>query len=302
MLEVVSTITTLRSAFHAFLVAKRVEGHRKKTLVWYDYIFSSAAKVLGADIPVTTLSTIRLRQYLVSLEERGLSRVSLADHLRGLRTFTRWCVAEGLILSDPSSGIQKIRIPRQFPKLVSEEDVERLLKVCDTATYEGNRNYAMLLLFVDCGLRRGEILSLTPSDVNLLVRSILVHHGKGDKSRMVFIGKRTAIAIRRWLEMRHHPVDFPLFCSRKGHHLNPRSLVTILERLAKKAGITAKVSPHRLRHTAATMMAKAGMNAFELAQLLGHSDVKTTMIYTHLGGMALREAHARASPADKLFK
>lgn len=180
--------------------------------------------------------------------------------------------------------------------------MECLLKASDTATYEGNRNHAMILLFVDCGLRRGEALSLTAADVNLLAHSILVHHGKGGKSRIVFFGKRTARAIRRWLEIRHHPVDAPLFCSRSGHYLGARSLVTILERLAKKAGITSKVSPHRLRHTAATMMTKAGMNAFELAQLLGHSDIRTTTIYTHLGGEALREAHARASPADKLFQ
>lgn len=97
-------------------------------------------------------------------------------------------------------------------------------------------------------------------------------------------------------------LESPLFCSRHGDPLKGRNVAWILDRLASKANLKSKVSPHRLRHTAATIMAKAGMNAFELAQLLGHSDVKTTMIYCHLGGMALQEAHLKASPVDRLLE
>lgn len=303
MLHAVATNEqTLGNCVKSFLLAKRVEGHSKKTLEWYGFLLGALEKNVSSATLVSSIDTNTLRRFLVDLEERGLSKSTIADHQRVTRTFFRWCVAEGLISNDPTLLIQKIRLPKQFPKIVPDEEVEKLLKACDSDRYEGIRNQAMILLFVDTGVRLMELIRFKPEDLNLLNRSLLVHQGKGGKSRIVFLGKRTTIALRKWLEIRHRPMDETLFCSRSGEPLKPRHVLSILQRLALKANLKAKVSPHRLRHTAATLMAKAGMNAFELAQLLGHSDVKTTMIYCHLGGMALQEAHAKASPVDRLLQ
>lgn len=293
---------TWSNSVRSFLLAKQVEGYSKKTLIWYSYIFRGVTKFIGQNVPLPSIHVGMVRECLHQLEEQGLSKVSLHDHQRGLKTFFRWCVSEGLISVDPTVGIHKIKIPNQFPKFIPEEEVEKLLKVCNRNRYEGKRHYAMISLFLDTGIRLTELLNLFPADLNLLNRSLMIRCGKGGKSRMAFIGKRTYAALRKWLEARHCSLEAPLFCSRNGEQLKGRNVAWILDRLASKAKLKSKISPHKLRHTAATLMAKAGINAFELAQLLGHADVKTTMIYCHLGGMALREAHAKVSPMDRLFE
>ncbi len=182
--------------------------------------------------------------------------------------------------------------------------MQALLRAIERSTWTGTRNWAMLLTFLDGMLRLSELINLELSDVNLPARSIRVRHGKGDRERVVFMGKRLTKALQEWLQVRgHFAGEDRLFIVRRGNKLDQRNVLRIFERLAAKAKIEGvRCSPHTLRHTGATLFVKYGGDPFSLQRLLGHSDISTTMIYVHMAGTALREAHAKASPVDRLLE
>jgi site-specific recombinase XerD len=223
---------------------------------------------------------------------------------RVLHAFFNWLKREGLVIANPMDGINPPRQPKQYPFVLEEPQVRALLAACDKSTVQGVRNYAMLLLFVDCGLRLNELLSLRLGDVSLAQRSLKVH-GKGARDRIVFMGARTAKALKRWLELRGFKTTFSdaLFIDRKGEPLKPRWVQQVVARLGAKAGIKGvRVSPHTLRHTAATLAVKNGMEPFALQRLFGWENIQTALKYVHMAGTALREAHAKASPVDRLLE
>jgi integrase/recombinase XerD len=159
----------------------------------------------------------------------------------------------------------------------------------------------MLLTFLDGMLRLSELIELELTDLSLQARSIRVRCGKGSKERIAYMGRRLTKAMRDWLQVRGHvPGSDWVFISRSGEKLDKRNVQRILQRLADKAK-GGKVSPHMLRHTGATLFIRGGGDPFSLQRLLGHSDIRTTMIYVHMAGTALREAHAKASPVDRLL-
>jgi len=207
---------------------------------------------------------------------------------------------------NPLEGVRLLKTPKQYPKVLSEPEVLALLKMArvqaqaQAGTWHGKRNYALLLTFLDAMLRLRELIDLELQDINLQTRSLRVRHGKGDKERYVYMGRRLTKAMRDWLAVRGHvPGADWVFVSRSGEKLDPRNVQRILERLGRKAGV--KVSPHMLRHTGATLFIRNGGDPFSLQRLLGHSDIQTTMVYVHMAGSALREAHAKASPVDRLL-
>ena len=162
----------------------------------------------------------------------------------------------------------------------------------------------MLLTLLDTGLRLGELTSLDFSDLDLPGARMRVRNGKAERERYVFAGRALLRSLRTWLEARGYVQEpAPLFMTRAGERLDHRNVQRILERISAKAALPAgRVSPHRLRHTFATHYVMNGGDPFSLQRLLGHSDIKTTTIYVNLAGVGLREAHAKASPVDALFR
>jgi site-specific recombinase XerD len=244
-----------------------------------------------------------VRGWIKALLDRGLSPVTVNIHLRALRAAFNWLYREGYLAENPLERVRPLRVPRQYPKVLSEPEVLALLKTARSqGGWTGKRNWAMVLTFLDGMLRLSELINLELADVNLQARSIRVRHGKGDKERTVFMGRRLTRAMREWLSVRGHvPGCDNVFISRGGSPLDKRNVQRILERLAAKAGL-GRVSPHMLRHTGATLFVRNGGDPFSLQQLLGHSSITTTQIYVHMAGTALREAHARASPVDRLLE
>ena len=280
----------------------RVEGRSRRTLELYEAAFRSLMEHVG-DVPVSELRPGEVRKWLSALLEEGYRKTTINIHLRALRAAFHWLYREGRIKENPFSDIKPLRTPKQYPKVLAEPEVLALLKTArsQTTTPVGKRNYAMLLTLLDAMLRLQELIDLELPDVNLQARSLRVRHGKGDKERIVFMGRRLTKAMRDWLSVRGHvPGSDWVFLSRSGEKLDRRNVQRILERLGKRCGV--KVSPHMLRHTGATLFIRNGGDPFSLQRLLGHSDIQTTMIYVHMAGSALREAHARASPVDRLFE
>ncbi len=208
---------------------------------------------------------------------------------------------EGYWEENLSSTLKRPRLPKQFPHVLNDEQANLLLKAPNKKTWEGYRNYVMLLTFLDTGIRLSELLTLTIDRTNLIRGSLLVE-GKGEKEREVYMGKTLRKEMSRWLKMRgFYPYEDRVFVTRDGRPLKKRGVEQIVERLAKKAGIQGvRCSPHTLRHTFATNFIRNGGDVFTLQRLLGHSDIQTCMIYVHMGGKQLREAMLKYSPVDRL--
>lgn len=298
------TFDSLAEAMDAFQLYARIEGRSSKTLQVYTVAFSDLLSFLGGDKPLPEVGAGDIRRWIAHKLDAGYSKVTINIRLRALRAFFNWLMREGYLAENPLAHVRPLKTPRQFPYVLSEQQVMALLKSIKRDSWTGKRNWAMVLTMLDAMLRLTELINLELADVNLQARSIRVRHGKGEKERLVFMGRRLTRAMHDWLAVRGHFIGSEfVFVTRGGERLDPRNVQRILERYAARAQLTdARVSPHTLRHTGATLFIRYGGDAFSLQKLLGHSSITTTQIYVHMAGTALREAHAKASPVDRLLE
>jgi len=287
----------LLASFENFLLASQLEGKRPKTIQWYKEAILPFLKFCQDEV-----TPEKIERYSAQLFNKGLSPASIDNRLRAIRAFLNFLAREGYTEENFAKYVRKVKLPKQYPYVLTDEQVTALLKACNRKTWEGQRNYTMLILFLDTGLRLSELINLTISDLNMNKRSMLIRNGKGGKDREVYLGKTALKELAKWLSIRgHFAYEDRLFLTRQGEPLKKRHVETILERLAKKAGLTGvRVSPHTLRHTFATNFIRNGGDVFSLQRILGHASIETCMIYVHLGGRQLQEAMLRFSPVDNL--
>jgi integrase/recombinase XerD len=234
-------------------------------------------------------------------EQHGSTRASTANRrLAVLRRFYRWAVREGLRAQDPTLLLKGARRPPRFPKSLSESQVEALLAAPDTESPLGLRDRAMLELLYATGLRVSELVGLTLAGLSLqegLVRVI----GKGSKERIVPLGEEA----RRWLDryLAHGRrtilagrVADALFVTQRGDAMSRQMFWVLIKRYAVRAGIDVPLSPHGLRHAFATHLLNHGADLRVVQMLLGHADISTTQIYTHVAQARLKSLHARHHP------
>ena len=297
---------TLADGVRLFQFYKRAEGMMPRTLRDYDRVLGDLLRELGGDRPLEELKLSEVRAYVHDLIGRGWRPATVNVYVRVLRCWLRWLYHEGLIRENFADHLKVLRVPKQYPHVLSEPQVLALLKAAKakTKTWTGRRNYTMLLTFLDAMLRLKELISLDLSDINLQARSIRVRNGKGGKERIVYMGRRLTRAMREWLIARGHVTGCDwVFITRTGGPLDARGVEKIIQRLGQEAGIEGvRCSPHTLRHTGATLFIRNGGDPFSLQRLLGHSTVTVTEIYVHMAGSALREAHTKASPVDRLLE
>jgi len=180
--------------------------------------------------------------------------------------------------------------PKKLPKVLTEAEQEQLLDQLNTRYPAPHRNLCMIRLMLDAGLRVGEVVALKPEHVNMQICKVLVREGKGAKDREVWIGQDLRDLIGEWLERR--PESEWLFPTRHGTRVNTRYMRAAVKRYAKRAGVQEweKVSPHTLRHTFATDLLNQTGSIRLVQETLGHTDVSTTMIYTHVNSEEIRDA------------
>jgi integrase/recombinase XerD len=181
---------------------------------------------------------------------------------------------------------------KSLPKFLSEAEAHNLLMAAE----HDARDHAILTVMAYTGLRVSEVCHLDCEDINLRERTLNVVSGKGDKDRMVVFSQPTAVSLRRWMEAREEVDTDALFLNRNRTRLSPRSVQRIVKRYASDAGIRKVVTPHVLRHTMATTLLRHGADIRIIQQLLGHSSIATTQIYTHVDDQMLRTAYDKASP------
>lgn len=232
--------------------------------------------------------------------EQGFKARSTARMLSGLRGFYRYLLREGLIAEDPTLQVELPQIGRPLPKSLSEADVEALLAAPDIDEPIGLRDRAMLEVLYACGLRVTELVSLTLEQVNLR-QGVLRVFGKGSKERLVPLGEEAMAWIERYLResrvflLDGKPSDV-LFPSLRGEQMTRQTFWHRIKHQAQVAGIGKPLSPHTLRHAFATHLLNHGADLRVVQMLLGHSDLSTTQIYTHIARQRLQELHAQHHP------
>jgi integrase/recombinase XerD len=241
-----------------------------------------------------------LRDYLAWLERRGLAASSRARGLAAVRAFYRFLLLEGRIGRDPTEFLEAPRGWKKLPRYLSGEEVERLLAHPDPGTRMGQRDGLLLALLYDCGLRVSELAALRVEQLDLESWLIRVR-GKGDKERFVPFGDQARAAILAYLSgargrSRRAAGNGYLFPGARGGHLTRQRAWQIVKTHLAGAGVARSVSPHTLRHSFATHLLDNGAELRAVQLLLGHADISTTQIYTHLSQERLRAVHRKFHP------
>jgi integrase/recombinase XerD len=237
--------------------------------------------------------------YLVSLGRAGLGARSAVRHLSAVRGFGRFLVRERALPSDPCVLVERPRIGRRLPKVLSFEEIERILDAPEREGFRGLRDRAMIQIMYAAGLRVSEVVGLRIADVDRK-KGVVFAHGKGDKRRLVPLGEPALEALDDYLAQRaEHPRaagSNVLFLSPRGGPLTRQGVWKLLTAYARGVGVSKPSSPHKLRHSFATHLLEGGADLRSVQALLGHADISTTEIYTHLADDHVRAAYKRAHP------
>jgi integrase/recombinase XerD len=245
------------------------------------------------------LGSSDIRDFLGELHRRGLSHRSIARILSAVRGLYRFSAAEGRIASDPTEQIESARIPRSLPRYLSLDEVESLLAAPDTSTPEGYRDKTMLEMLYATGLRVSELINLRIEDVHLDA-GYLICEGKGRKERIVPLGRTAAGWVRDYLSNARPELvrgsGSWLFLSRRGGPMTRQRFWQIIKACGGRAGIRRKLSPHVIRHSFATHLLERGADLRSLQLMLGHANIGTTQIYTHVSRERLRRVYDEFHP------
>lgn len=248
-----------------------------------------------------------IRNYLGQLMDNGTVRASISRKMSALRSFFRYLNHQGILTEDPVSRISGPKREKRLPSFLTSEEIISLLSAPDISTTQGIRDLAILELLYASGLRISEIASLNIGSVDMETRQVRVW-GKGSKERMVLMGQPAALVLEKYLKygreqlLGQNTTD-ALFLNRYGNRIAERRIQYIIKKYAEKAGIKTRVYPHMLRHTFATHMLDGGADLRVVQELLGHSNLASTQIYTHVTRNQMRsrylEAHPRSSESKK---
>jgi integrase/recombinase XerD len=241
-----------------------------------------------------------ITNFMMNQKDKGISANSIARRLAAIRMFHRFLARERILKSDPSSLIDSPKLWKKIPDTLSLNEVEALLAQPDIRDRQGVRDKAMLEVLYATGMRVSEIVNLKSDDVNLDI-GFLRCIGKGDKERIIPLGKKAINSIKRYLGIsRPHFLKTKesnfLFLSRLGKKLSRQSVWKIMKRYAKLARIKKPIRPHILRHSFATHLLERGADLRSVQEMLGHSNISTTQIYTHINKERLKTIHKMYHP------
>jgi integrase/recombinase XerD len=274
----------------ARLAPRTVEAYRRDLFALADWLEHSPASV----------TTEELERYLAELRAAGLSGATIARRVASLRSLFRHLVLIGAADANPAADLELPRRARRLPRVLSPSEAERLIDAAAGTTPRTLRDQALVELLYGAGLRVGEAVGLDKGGIDLdqrLVRTV----GKGGKERVVPVGRHAVEALRRYLgrgrphlDRRHRP---ELFLNAQGGPLTRSGAFLIIRKLAAKAGLEPeRVHPHLLRHSFATHLLEGGADLRSVQEMLGHADLATTELYTHVTDRRRRELYFRAHP------
>jgi integrase/recombinase XerD len=259
-----------------------------------------SAFLSGASIALKDFSRLHHLKFLAALREEGHSARSVARRVSSLRSFFRFLVREGVLPASPVSEVRPPRIGRPLPNYLTVTEVETLLAAPDRGTPEGMRDRAMLMLLYAAGLRASEVVALRLENVDANAGFLRVL-GKGGKERVVPVAEAALSALREYVKdwrpiFLKKKATNALFLSRLGRPVTRQTLWNRISRWARSAGLRTRISPHTLRHSFAGHLLAGGADLRAVQTMLGHADISTTQIYTHVTPERLREVHRKHHP------
>ncbi len=261
--------------------------------------YQSFLRELGI-VQIGETSKLEVMAYLLSLRKRDLSDKTVARSIAVLRGFYRWLADEGVLQGNPLEDMESPRTTRSLPEVLSLDEVDSLLNQPDPSSPIGMRNKAMLELLYATGLRVSELTNLVLTNINLEAGYLIVL-GKGAKQRIVPMGQEALHWLKRYLEESRQKLlgnnrSPRTFVSQWGRGMTRQSFWKIMKKYALMAGIRKKISPHTLRHSFASHLLEGGADLRSVQSLLGHVDISTTQIYTHVTRERLKKIHAQYHP------
>lgn len=238
--------------------------------------------------------------FLMVLKDTGLSSTTIARNLAALKTFWKFLVSEQIVRENIASVIETPRTWKKIPDVLNREEVERLLDAPPTKGWMGIRDRAILELMYASGLRVSEVKDLKKSNVNLEAGFVKCS-GKGGKERIVPLGRHAEKAISKYLgasreRLSKKTQDHHLFLSKLGRNVSRQSIWKMIKKYALKSGIKKHITPHTLRHSFATHLLEGGAELRGVQEMLGHADISTTQIYTHINKDKLKKVHKEFHP------
>lgn len=250
---------------------------------------------------LVNVSREQITGYMTQLKEKGLAAATIARKLAAIKAFYRFMTAEGYMDANPAEVVEAGTKGIKLPRVLSEDEVVRLLNQPDITTAEGFRDRTMLEVLYATGMRVSELINLTLERVDLNMKYIIAF-GKGSKERIVPLGSVAAEFLQQYLEKVRPKLTHAdrntniVFLAFGGHELTRQRFWQIIRGYGRKANINKALTPHILRHSFATHLLDNGADLRSVQELLGHSDISTTQIYTHLTNKRLRDIYAKAHP------
>jgi integrase/recombinase XerD len=302
----------VREAIENFLDYLRVEkGFSENTIEAYrndlnqmaDFAEAEAAR-RGKGASWGGFGREEMLSHLLNLKERNYAATTMSRKVAAAKSFFAFMTAEGKIKENPTGNIHSPAVGKSLPKPISISEVRRLLEQPGKrSTLEAKRDEAMLQLLYASGMRVGELIALDVDDVNT-AEGYVRCFGKGHKERLIPIHKPAALAVAKYLEetrpqLVHNADDKAMFLNRRGERLTRQGFWQKIKEYAKAANLSVEITPHTLRHSFATHMLSGGADLRSVQELLGHANISTTQVYTHLTSDHIRRSYEESHPRAK---
>lgn len=255
----------------------------------------------GASLRPDQINTRMLRAFLAWLHEQGYARTTISRRVAAVRSWCRFLCRQGMLEKNPADGLRGPKLDRKLPHFLDRADVDRLLASPSTEGALGLRDRAMLETLYSAGLRVSELVGLELGDLDLS-DGVATVRGKGRRERIALIGEAARDAIAAWLAVRSTLLEAigkhseAVFLNRSGTRLSTRSVGRLLVKYLRRASLDPRTTPHTLRHTFATHLLDAGADIRGVQELLGHKNLTTTQIYTHVSTQRLQDSYRKSHP------
>ena len=269
------------------------KNYSRHTIINYSLDLEDFKKFLG-NLAVEDVDYLALRKYLSVFKEKNLSARTIARHLSVLRSFFRFLNREGYLKTNPTTSLSTPKQEKRLPSFLTENEINILIESAVPKDERGLRDRAILETFYSTGIRISELVGLGTQDIDF-IGGIAKVMGKGKKERIVPIGEHAIAAIRGYLGKRKKQQD-ALFLNRSGRRITTRGVRNIVKKYIRIASIKQGISAHTLRHSFATHLLNRGADLRSVQELLGHVNLSTTQIYTHLTTERLKDVYEKAHP------
>jgi len=271
------------------------KNYSRHTILNYKLDLEHFKNFLG-ELSLEKVDYLILRKYLAALKEKNLKSRSVSRRLSALRSFFKFLIREGLLKNNPVASLSSPKQDKPLPLFLTEEEVTKLIEAAQPKDERGLRDRAVMETFYSTGIRVSELVGLNIEDIDF-IGGVAKVMGKGKKERIVPIGDIALSTIRAYLERRKKHIEAQaLFLNKSGRRITDRGVRNIIDKYIRMAGIKQGVSPHTLRHSFATHLLDRGADLRSVQELLGHVNLSTTQIYTHLTTEKLKKVYDKAHP------